>query len=209
MLKTNAPLSDSDLVERVMSQNEEAFERLYERYYEAIFHHLNGITQDKVAAQDLAQDTLLLVWTRASQWQGKGRFKAWLYRAATNLALNYLRAQRRHPAQPLVDEDEARWDDFREEYTVTPPGWLEDRALPGPGERFEQSEQNERIRLAAQALSYDKREVFRLVHEMELSIRDTAARLGIPEGTVKSRLYHANKQFNQAWKDLEPGEENL
>ncbi|RPJ42880.1 MAG: hypothetical protein EHM21_12240, partial [Chloroflexi bacterium] len=46
----------------------------------------------------------------------------------------------------------------------------------------------------------------RLVHEMELSIRDAAGRLGIPEGTVKSRLHYAEKRFTQAWTEMDTDE---
>jgi RNA polymerase sigma-70 factor (ECF subfamily) len=48
-------------------------------------------------------------------------------------------------------------------------------------------------------LPRDKREVFRLVHEMEMSIRETADLLDIPEGTVKSRLHYARRRLAQEW----------
>ena len=59
------------------------------------------LVRDEPAAEDLLQETFLRVWTRAGQWNGQGTFKGWLFRIATNLALNHLRTRRRRPEQPL------------------------------------------------------------------------------------------------------------
>jgi len=52
-------------------------------------------------------------------------------------------------------------------------------------------------------LPEEKRVVFHLVHQMEMSIRDAADELGVPEGTVKSRLHYAKQRLARAWQDLE------
>ena len=218
--------SDNDLACRIQARDKAAFELLFERYGEAVARLLGGMVRGEPAAeettQDLLQETFLRVWTRAEQWHGGGSesvgpesaglesagsesggsFKAWLYRIATNLALNHLRSARRHPAQPLPGEDE-----WSEEEDSPAPGWLVDSAALGPDAAMEQSEEQARLYRAINRLPEEKREVFRLVHEMELSIHDAAGRLGIPEGTVKSRLYYAQKKLNEVWRD--PNEEKL
>jgi RNA polymerase sigma-70 factor (ECF subfamily) len=92
--------SDQHLMGRVRERDARAFEALFERYGELIRRHLARITRDDAAAQDLVQEVFLRVWTRAEQWDGRGPFKAWLYRIATNLALNHLRSVRRRREQP-------------------------------------------------------------------------------------------------------------
>ncbi len=202
--------SDEDLACRIQNRDEAAFELLFERYGEALARHLGGMVRGGPAAEDTAQDlvqeTFLRVWTRAEQWNRKGSFKGWLYRIATNLALNHLRSLRRHPSQPLPGEDEGPWDEWSAEEDTPAPGWLVDAAPfaeSGPDAALEQSEERARLRRAINGLPEEKREVFRLVQEMELSIRDAAGQLGIPEGTVKSRLHYAQKQLTQAWRNLD------
>lgn len=194
-------LSDLELAEQVQAQDEAAFERLYERYQAALLRYLLSIVRSQPAAQDVLQETFLRVWTRAEQWNRQGSFKAWLYRIATNLAFNHLRTLRRHPADPLPAEDEGGWDEWSEEETPA-PGWLVDSSTLGPAAALEEAEAMAHLQQAIDRLPEEKREVFRMVHEMELSIRDTAGRLGIPEGTVKSRLHYAEKQVGQAWQSL-------
>ena len=69
---------------------------------------------------------------------------------------------------------------------------------------LDQADLRERIQRLVGHLSDDKREVLHLVHEMEMSIQDAADELGIPEGTVKSRLHYARRRFAREWQGLEP-----
>ena len=184
------PLPDQTLIESIQAQQAWAFEALYERYAAAIRRHLCHIVQDEPAAEDLLQETFLRVWTRSNQWNGQGAVKGWLFRIATNLALNHLRSRRRRPEQPLelpemmVDDDDL----------PDTPAWLVDTASLGPEAVVEQVEQGARLQKIIRDLPDEKRELLRLVHQMELSLREAADELGIPEGTAKSRLYYAREQ---------------
>ena len=189
-LHVTDPLSDQTLIESVQNQQSWAFEALFERYEGAVRRHLVNIVVDKAAAEDLLQETFLRVWTHAGQWRGQGSVKGWLFRIATNLSLNHLRARRRRPEQPLelpetmVDDDEL----------PDTPAWLVDTASLGPEAVVEQVEQGARLQQIIRDLPDEKRELLRLVHQMELSLREAADELGIPEGTAKSRLYYARAQ---------------
>ena len=191
--------SDRDLIGRILERDAHAFETLFERYRETVRRHLVRIVRNDTAAQDLVQEIFLRVWTHAEQWNGRGAFKAWLYRIATNLALNYLRSVRRRREHPLnVPTD---WDEAEEESPV--PAWMIDASALGPDAALELAERRQRIRRLIGRLPEEKREVFHLVHEMEMSMRDAADELGIPEGTVKSRLYYAKRRLAREWRDLE------
>lgn len=186
----NDPLSDQALIEQIQGQQAWAFEILYERYEVIIRRHLFHIVRDEPSAEDLLQETFLRVWTRAGQWSGEGSCKSWLFRIATNLGLNHLRMRRRRPEQPLelpdflVDDDEL----------PDTPGWLVDTASLGPEAVVEQVEQGRRLHHVLENLTEEKRELLHLVHQMELSLREAADELGIPEGTAKSRLHYARVQ---------------
>ena len=197
--------SDSDLIERIREHDPQAFEMLFERYEDAISRHVAQVVRSDSTAQDLVQEVFLRVWTHAAQWNGRGPFRAWLYRIATNLALNRLRAARRRREQPLEVEDQRGED---EEQGLVPE-WMIDESALGPDSLLDETEQRERILRLVGRLPEDKREVLHLVHEMEMSIRDAADELGIPEGTVKSRLYYARKRLARDWLDLKARWEEL
>ena len=189
-------LSDSDLMKQILEGDETAFGQLFDRYEEQIRRHVANIVHNDAAAQDVVQEVFLRVWTRAEQWRGIGTFKAWLYRIATNLALNHLRSIRRRKELPLPVPDSEQDDES------LPPAWLIDDATPEPDVVLEWAEQHTTFRRLVGMLSKEKREVFRLVHEMEMSVRGAADELDIPEGTVKSRLYYAKKQLAREWRAL-------
>ena len=201
-------MTDRDLVAGLIAGDERAFQELYALYGEGIRRHVERMVRSD-AAQDLVQEGFLRAWQRAGQWDGRGTFKAWLYRIATNLALNHLRTVRRRREQPLnADVTAGRGhagggvrDDLDGDEDV--PAWMSDDAALGPGAAVEQSERLAQVRQLVDGLSASKRELFRLVHEYEMSVRDAADELGIPEGTAKSRLHYARKQLARQWQDLE------
>ena len=192
-------LSDQDLVRQILEHDAHAFEVLFERYGEMIERHLAHLVGDNAMAQDLVQEVFLRVWTRAEQWNESGPFRAWLYRIATNLALNALRSVRRRHEQPLdAPPEQAEGED-----ESLAPTWLLDAATLGPDASLELTEEREQFRRLVEGLPEEKRQVFRLVHQMEMSLRDAADELGIPEGTAKSRLHYAKKQLARAWQELD------
>ena len=191
------PATDQDLMAQIQAHNSGAFETLVARYQEMLLRHLLRTVRDKDAADDLLQEVFLRVWTHAEQWQGRGACKAWLFRIATNLALNHLRSAQRHRQQPL----EVSTDVPGEEDESSIPAWMIDAASPDPDEALVHAERYELLQRLVGRLPTEKREVFRLVYEAEMEIREVARALDIPEGTVKSRLHYATKQVARQWKD--------
>ena len=188
-------ISDQDLVREILGGSTEAFEVVFDKYQRTIEVHLIRIVRDREAANDLVQDVFLLVWNRAGQWNGQGPFKAWLFRIATNMALNYLRSRKRRREQPLEAPIEPNDED---EQTV--PGWMIDNAALGPDMAMELEERRRLLQGFVDDLPQEKQKVFRMVHESELDLREVAEQLQIPEGTVKSRLYYARKRIASEWR---------
>ena len=187
--------SDAILMQRIVARDQEAFAILFARYQVQVTESLRWMTRDPVAADDLTQEVFLRVWNRADQWSGQGSFRGWLFRIARNLSLNQLRSKSRRREQPL--EMPSLYDEEDEERSV--PGWMIDRAALGPDVQLEHAEQRRILQALIDALSEEKREVFQMVYEDEVTLREVAKRLAIPEGTVKSRLFHARKQLAEAW----------
>ena len=192
-------LSDRDLIERVLQRDARAFETLFERYEEPMRRHLARIVREDAAVKDLLQEVFLRVWTRGEQWNGLGPFKAWLYRVATNLALNHLRSVRRKREQPLEVPDD--WSDGDEEDLV--PAWMVDASALGPDAAAEWAERTELLGRFIDQLPEEKREVLRLVQQEDMDIRQIAEQLAIPVGTVKSRLFYARQMLARSWKQIE------
>ena len=195
--------SDRALVERVQARDTAAFEALYARYRARVARHLVRIVRDRAAADDLAQDVFLRVWTHAERWEGRGAPAAWLLRIATNVALNHLRSVRRRRQRPLKIATVSA--DPEDDSLV--PAWMIDTAALGPDAVLEQAEQYERLWRLVDHLSEEKREVLRLIHEEEMDIAGAADELGISEGTVKSRLHFARKRLAREWEETERREQ--
>ena len=84
-----------------------------------------------------------------------------------------------------------------------------DAATLGPDALLELTEQGKLLRQFIDELPEDKRDIFRMIYDAEMDVREVAERLGIPEGTVKSRLYHGRRRIAQEWQDLETGSEEM
>lgn len=193
--------SDAELVAAICAHDASCFELLSNRYRELVFRHVLALLHDSDASEDVVQETFLRVWQKAEQWQGQGHLKGWLLRTATNLALNHLRSAHRRKVQPL----EPLLDDFSEDEADQQPfpAWMVDQSTPEPVLLLEQAERGKLLQQLIEGLPAEKREVFRLVHDAQMETRQVAETLGIPEGTVKSRLYYANKRLAHEWRALE------
>ncbi len=183
--------TDDQLIRRIQARETEAFESLLARYAPMLTAHIARIVRDDAAAQDLVQEVFLRVWTRAAQWDGRGAVKGWLYRIATNLSLNHLRSVRRRSQQPL----EMPADDLGDDEESLVPGWMIDASALTPEAQLEAVEQQKLLGRLIDDLPPEKREVFRMVYDDEMDLHSVASALGVPEGTVKSRLYHSRKRL--------------
>ncbi|MHC4931971.1 MAG: RNA polymerase sigma factor, partial [Planctomycetota bacterium] len=161
-----------------------AFDALFARYGEAVFRRAMGMVHDHSLAQDIQQEVFLRLWTGAGRIDGDSA-KAWLLTVATNLALNAIRSRRRRPMQPLAS------------LAGTP-----DATSQPPDLVAERSERAAAFRYAVAALPAGKRAVVRLVHEERKELHEVARELGIPLGTVKSRLHYAMKRLAEAVREL-------
>lgn len=159
--------------------DESAFCRLCETYQAAAERVARHILRTEEAAADAVQDALIKVYKAIPNFED-GNFRAWLMRIVTNTCYDHLRRQKRRPAISLDAL-------LEESYTEVP----DTRASNDPERMTLRREQREFLRGVINELSPWHKEVVVLVDVMGYDYSEAAALLGLPLGTVKSRLSRA------------------
>jgi RNA polymerase sigma-70 factor (ECF subfamily) len=158
---------DTALVIEALNGNSDAFGSLVEKYERPIFNLSFRISGEREDAMDITQTVFMKAFARLESFDPSRNFFSWLYRMTVNEALNFVRRRSR---------------------TVQIEADLPSR-IPGPDERIIEEESNTLLQRALARLAEDYRVVIILRHFLDLSYREIGDIIGIPEKTVKSRLY--------------------
>jgi RNA polymerase sigma-70 factor (ECF subfamily) len=196
----NAPLqecSDEDLLAQFQKGKREAFGTLVRRYEGELFGYLRRYLGDAELADDVFQNTFLQVFTKSGQYERGRPVRPWLYTIATNQAIDALRRQNRHQAVSLDQERE----EIEGAELPQLMGLLETRG-PGPLDQLQGEERRQLVRASVERLPDFLRQVVILAYYQGLKYRDVADILGIPVGTVKSRLHAALCKLHEAWSGV-------
>jgi RNA polymerase sigma-70 factor, ECF subfamily len=189
--------SDEQMMWRVKMQNDpQAFARLVARWERPIQRLCARMTGDVHRAEDLAQTAFARVFARRATWEPTGRFSTFLWRIALNLCHDELRRLQRRAEFSL--------DALEEESGAGPESFAADEPLPD--EQADSQERHELVRRAVLKLSPQHREVVVLRHYENLKFREIGEVLGIPGGTVKSRMAEALSQLNKLLKHVNEDE---
>ena len=157
------------LVLRAQSGDREALDALLASVQEPLYRYLFSLVRERHLAEEALQETFVRVYRKLGWLREPGLFRAWAYRIATREAFRQLKRERRW-AEQVRDEDA-----------------LGALAAPPPREEFA-PELSARLRESVAGLSPASRAVVVLYYLHEMSLEETAAVLGVPLGTVKSRL---------------------
>ena len=149
-----------------------AFEPLVARYERVLFSVALRLIGEYEDARDATQNVFVKAFEQLHRYDPQRRFFSWLYRIAVNECLNARRA--RKPSEPLHEAFDSR---------------------SGPFEAFAEVEARNRIDQALKSLSFEYREVIVLRHFVDLSYEEMAEATGVPEKTVKSRLFSARQKL--------------
>jgi RNA polymerase sigma-70 factor (ECF subfamily) len=166
---------DAQLVEDCRGGDERAFEVLVRRYEGPVFNAVLRLVRRQEDARDLTQTVFLKVFQQLDAYDPRFKFYSWLYRIAINESLNHLKRAGRY--EPLVG-DRASGD-------LDPEG-----ALAG-------IEVSRHVQEALMRIRADHRVVLVLRHFLDCSYEDIAIAVGVPEKTVKSRLYSARQELKE------------
>ena len=160
-------------VERVLAGDVSAFEGIVRRWQGPLINLAYRFCRDRGRAEDMAQEAFLRAYRALRQWRKDAVFSTWLFALATNL---YRSELRRIPAQTVSFEDIAEPADAR-----ASEGGLEDH------------DRDLAVRRAVGALPAKYREALILFYFHDLDVTTAARSLGLPEGTVKARLFRGRE----------------
>jgi RNA polymerase sigma-70 factor (ECF subfamily) len=182
---------DREAVRRAQGGDREAFEPLVEKYKRKVFRLAYQVLRDQEEALDVAQDAFVKAFRALPTFKGDSAFYTWLFRITMNVALDRKR-QRTARVKSLGAED------------VPPEEWERTAVStdPDPEDVASGAQRRERIRKGLDSLSEHHRTIIILSDVEGLQYREIAEVLGIPMGTVMSRLHHARKRLREA---LGPG----
>lgn len=189
------------LVERAQAGERQAFRDLVEAHADRIFNYLYHLLGDREEAEDLAQETFLRAWQSLERFRGGAAFSTWLYRIATNLAVDAVRRRRRRcPAESLDAPVETEDGEIRREVVGR---------VAGPDEELVREELQRAVWASIRELPPKLQPVLVLYDFQQLSYEEIARILRIPLGTVKSRLFHARQQLKRILASKLPIEEYI
>ncbi len=160
-----------DLLTRFVGGDAAAVSELYAQYGGAVFTVTMSVLKDRELAADASQETFVKAWRNRTSYDPGRPFGPWLYAIARRAAIDVYRSQRRHQAN-----------DTETEVVDFPPG-------------IEQTWETFEVRRAVDQLPREERDVVRLTHLDGFTHAQTAERLGVPVGTVKSRSSRAHQKL--------------
>jgi RNA polymerase sigma-70 factor (ECF subfamily) len=173
--------SDEVLISRIATGDRLAMQVLYARHHVRVYRFVLRLVGNPTTAEDLISDVFLDVWRQAGKFEARSAASTWVLAIARFKALS---AMRRKPEEEL-DEDTA--------------GAVEDPS-DDPEIAAQKKDKGEILRKCLSALSADHREIVDLVYYHEKSVEEVAGIVGIPEATVKTRMFYARKKLSELLK---------
>jgi len=168
--------SDDMLLESIADGNRTAMHILYCRHNVRVYRFILRIVRDATTAEDLVSQVFLDVWRTAGQFQGRSQVSTWLLSIARFKALTAMRQRRFED----IDQEDVRQipDD-----------------CDTPETSLDRSDTSAILRACVQKLSPAHREIITLVYYHEKSVEEVGQIIGIPQSTVKTRMFYARKQL--------------
>ena len=184
---------DAELMLRVKTGDEGSFADLLSRHRDPVVNFLNRMVQNAAIAEELAQDVFLRVYRARASYEPSAKFTTWLYRIATNVALNHIRDGRMARQMAAIDDPnndvgrELRTGEanIEEQLVAQSLGW--------------------EVRQAVMALPGKQRSAVLLHKYHELDYKQIAAALGCSESAVKSLLFRAYETLRERLSHLAGG----
>lgn len=188
------PASDAAVMLRVAAGDEAGFNYLVEKYHRPMIHFLYRMVHNQAVAEELAQEVFLRVYRARDSYRAEARFTTWLYRIATNLAVNHARDTRHERAAQTV------YLDAPDEETGTTPDLADDEM--SVEERMLRDERMAAIRAHVMELPERQRAAV-LMHKYQgMDYRQIGEVLKLSESATKSLLFRAYQTLRGKLKDF-------
>ena len=188
------PASDAAIMLRVAAGDESGFNYLVEKYHRAMIHFLFRMVRNQAIAEELAQDVFLRVYRSRESYRAEAKFTTWLYRIATNLAVNHARDTRHERAAQTL------YLDATDEETGTTPDVADDE--PTVEQRLMRDERMAAIRTHVMALP-ERQRMGVLMHKYQgMDYRQIGEVLKLSESATKSLLFRAYQTLRDRLKEF-------
>ena len=184
------PLPDEALVGRVARGDKLAMRSLFARHRVRIYRFVLRITRDESLTEDLVSDVFLEVWRRAAAYEARATVSTWLLAIARYKATSALR---RH-TEVVLDAETAS--------AIVDPA-------DDPETALQDKDRGEVLRRCLAQLSPEHAAIIDLVYYHERSVKEVADIVGIPEPTVKTRIFYARKKLADMMKARHNSEQEL
>lgn len=194
-------VSDEKLFDQFRRGDLAALRVLIERYKDDLLRFLFRLVGDRAAAEDVFQETFLQIYQSSDTFDIERRFRPWLFTIAANKGRDYLRKKIRRRELDLDAPVGGRGGGGGEASATTFVDLLEIEVDP-PEARLSAGEREELVQRALAGLSPALKEILLLAYFQRLSYVQIADELGIPLGTVKSRLHAAVAAFAKRWQQV-------
>ena len=194
---TLAPSSDEQLVSSTLDGNRDAFEQLVRRHQQGLVNHLYRLTGIRDAAHDLAKEVFIKVYTSLGTFDPRYRFTTWLYRIASNCAIDQRRKKRPLTCSlnQVTDDESGRGP----ERTVAGDD-------PDPHDMLRLQELRGELERAIATLPANYRQLILLRHRQHMRYDEIARTADLPLGTVKNRIFRAREMLRRELADFLEGE---
>jgi RNA polymerase sigma-70 factor (ECF subfamily) len=188
------PASDAVIMQRAAAGDESAFNYLAEKYHRPIHHFLFRMVRNQAIAEELAQEVFLRVYRSRESYRAEAKFTTWLYRIATNLAVNHARNTKHERAVQNV------YLDAPDEQTGTRPDVACDE--PSVEQRLLREERMKAIRAQVMALP-ERQQMAVVLHKYQgMDYREIGQVLKLSESAVKSLLFRAYQTLRETLKEF-------
>ena len=199
---------DNELVRMTVAGDKEAYRALVERYQGRLFTTALDIVKTREDAEDVVQEAFVKAFLSLGQFRGQSSFYTWIYRICFNMAIDIRRKAGRRGGTHLEFKEHtgvnraAVQDGARE----TAVGGLANHSqnLEGPHDALARKELGRKIQEVLGELSEEHRAVIMLREVDGLDYEEIAEAIGVPKGTVMSRLFYARKALQKALEEFAP-----
>ncbi|MEO6828275.1 MAG: sigma-70 family RNA polymerase sigma factor [Acidobacteriaceae bacterium] len=189
-----AQMSDAEIMQRAGTGDEICFEFLVAKYRRAMIGFMYRMVHNQAVAEELAQEVFLRVYRARASYRAEARFTTWLYRIATNMAINHARDTKNERASSSVYLDQA------DEETGTRPDVADLRPLAE--QDMLQDERMRRIREHVAALPERQRMAVVMHKYQDMDYKQIAAALKLSESATKSLLFRAYQTLRDRLKEF-------
>jgi RNA polymerase sigma-70 factor, ECF subfamily len=177
-LSANQATSDEVLIGRIAKGDRLAMQVLFARHHVRVYRFVLRLVGNPSVAEDLISEVFLDIWRQADRFEGRSAVSTWMLAIARFKALSALR---KRPDEELDDEAAEAIEDVSD----------------NPEVALQKKDKSAVLRQCLEKLSPEHKEIIDLVYYHEKSVEEVAEIVGIPENTVKTRMFYARKKLSE------------